>query len=144
MPDAFVTRRRVEFGDTDMAGIVHFSNFFRYMEAAETDFLHSRGLSVTWREGGTRFGLPRVSAACDYKSPARFADVLEIAVTVEKVGRKSVGYRFDFRLGGADVAVGRITAVYCREVEPHRLESVEIPDHVRAKLEAPAQPGAGS
>ena len=76
MPDAFVTRRRVEFGDTDMAGIVHFSNFFRYMEAAETDFLHSRGLSVTWREGGTRFGLPRVSAACDYKSPARFADAI--------------------------------------------------------------------
>jgi tetratricopeptide (TPR) repeat protein len=35
----FTTTRRVEFGDTDMAGIMHFANFFRFMEAAETSFL---------------------------------------------------------------------------------------------------------
>ena len=42
----FTTTRRVEFGDTDMAGIMHFANFFRFMEAAEPDFLRSLGLSV--------------------------------------------------------------------------------------------------
>ena len=35
----FQTTRRIEFGDTDMAGIVHFANFFRFMEAAECEFL---------------------------------------------------------------------------------------------------------
>jgi acyl-CoA thioester hydrolase len=130
----FVTRRRVEFGDTDMAGIAHFSNFFRYMEAAETDFLHTFGLSVTWRDGDRRYGFPRVSVGCDFKRPVRFEDVLEIAVTVEKVGRTSVTYRFDFREGGDDVAVGRITAVYCRTTPDHGIESLEIPDEVRAKL----------
>ena len=46
MPYEFQLSRRVEFSDTDMAGIMHFSNFFRFMEAAETAFLRSLGLSV--------------------------------------------------------------------------------------------------
>src|SRR5213078_989612 len=46
MPAVFRTTRRVEFADTDMAGIVHFANFFRYMESAEHEFLRSHGLSV--------------------------------------------------------------------------------------------------
>src|SRR5205085_2520481 len=96
MSTPFTTTRRVEFGDTDMAGIVHFANFFRFMEAAETEFLRSRGLSVSWFVDGVKLGLPRVSASCDYLNPARFEDVLTIAVAVERVGRKSVTCRFDF------------------------------------------------
>lgn len=132
----FQTTRRVEFGDTDMAGIVHFSNFFRYMEAAETDFLRSRGLSVTWEQDGERFGFPRVSAACDYSSPARFGDVLTVAVTVEKVGRKSVSFRYDFTRGGTPLAVGRMTAVYSRKGGRSEIETLVIPPDVRAKLES--------
>jgi YbgC/YbaW family acyl-CoA thioester hydrolase len=119
-----------------MAGIVHFANFFRFMEAAETEFLRSLGLSVSWRRDGAKWGFPRVSAACDFQRPAVFEDVLTIAVTVEKVGTKSVAYRFDFaNQRGEPVAVGRVTAVFCREPEPGRLESTEIPDEIRAKLE---------
>jgi acyl-CoA thioester hydrolase len=137
--EMFHTTRRVEFGDTDMAGIVHFSNFFRYMEAAETDYLRARGLSVSWRRDGVKWGFPRVSAACDYKTPARFEDVLTIGVTVEKVGTKSVTYRYDFtNQHGTAVAVGRVTAVFCRSTGPDQLESVDIPPDVRAKLEGPA------
>jgi acyl-CoA thioester hydrolase len=135
MTTPFVTTRRVEFGDTDMAGIMHFANFFRFMEAAETDFLRSRGLSVSWYEGGEKYGLPRVSAACDYQKPARFEDVLTIAVTVEKLGRKSVSYRFDFSRADDPIAVGRITAVYCRTPGPQQIESLDIPPDMRAKLE---------
>ena len=58
MTTPFVTTRRVEFGDTDMAGIMHFANFFRFMEAAETDFLRSLGLSVSWQRGRSEVGLP--------------------------------------------------------------------------------------
>jgi len=132
----FTTTRRVEFGDTDMAGIMHFANFFRFMEVAETDFLIARGLSVSWRDAGGKFGFPRVSAACDYQKPAKFADVLTIAVQVEKLGRKSVSYRFDFtNARGELLATGRITAVFCRTTEPDKLESAEIPPEIRAKLE---------
>jgi YbgC/YbaW family acyl-CoA thioester hydrolase len=133
--EPFRTRRRVEFGDTDMAGIVHFANFFRFMEAAETEFLNSLGFSVAWRDGDDRLGLPRVSASCDFKSPARFQDVLDIAVIVEEVGRKSVRYRFDFARGETAIAIGHITAVYCRNVPGKPLQSLEIPDAMRQKLQ---------
>ncbi len=135
MATSFTTTRRVEFGDTDMAGIVHFANFFHYMEAAETDFLRSRGLSVSWLEGDTRYGFPRVSTGCDFQKPAKFEDVLTVAVTIEKIGRKSLSYRFDFTRGDDAIAVGRITSVFCRAGGPDHLESVEIPAAIRAKLE---------
>jgi acyl-CoA thioester hydrolase len=130
----FHTKRRVEFGDTDMAGIMHFSNFFRFMEAAETEFLRSLGISVSYRDEGRRFGFPRVAAACDYTRPARFEDVLDIAVTLEKIGSKSLTYRFDFARDGDAIAVGRITSVFCEQAPGHGLQSQEIPDNVRVKL----------
>jgi YbgC/YbaW family acyl-CoA thioester hydrolase len=137
MPTPFTITRRVEFGDTDMAGIMYFANFFRFMEVTETDFLHSLGLSVSYRRDGVKWGFPRVSVGCDFRKPARFEDVLTIAITVEKLGTKSVSYRFDFSNQRSEaVAVGRITTVFCREPEPGRLESADIPADIRAKLQA--------
>lgn len=134
MSAPFVTARRVELGDTDLAGIAHFSNFFRWMESAETEYLRARGLSVAWMEGGVRYGFPRVSAACDYLKPVRFEDLLDVAVSVEQVGRKSVTWRFDFSRAGVPVASGRISAVYCRSAGEGHLEALEIPDELREKL----------
>ena len=131
---AFTTTRRVEFGDTDMAGIVHFANFFRYMEAAETEFLRARGLSVAWRQGGQKVGFPRVSASCDYLKPAVFEDVLEISVAIEHLGRKSLKYAFEFRRGADVIAKGSISAVCCREDERGGIESIEISPELREKL----------
>lgn len=137
MPTPFSITRRVEFSDTDMAGVMHFSNYFRFMEVAENDFLRSHGLAVTFLDGDRRVGFPRVAATCDYARPARFGDVVTITVTAEKVGRKSVSYRFDFTKDGGFLAVGRITAVFCREADgDYRFESVEIPPDIRAKLES--------
>ena len=136
MPTPFTFTRRVEFGDTDMAGIMHFANFFRFMEAAETAFLRSLGLSVSWRASGEKLGFPRVSAGCDYRSPARFEDELTVAVVVERVGSRSVTYRHEFtNQRGEPVAVGRITAVFVRH-DTETIASAEIPAEVRAKLEA--------
>ncbi|QVL31368.1 acyl-CoA thioesterase [Telmatocola sphagniphila] len=134
MSAPFSIERRVEFGDTDLAGIVHFSNFFKYMEVAETAFLRSHGLSVSWSQDGERRGFPRVSTTCDFKQPAFFEDVLTISVTLERLGKKSLSYRFDFRRGNDEIAVGRLTSVYCRSTPEHRVESMEIPSEIRQKL----------
>jgi acyl-CoA thioester hydrolase len=132
----FTITRRVEFGDTDMAGIMHFSNFFRFMEVAESDFLRSLGLSVSWLADGVKWGFPRVSAACDYAKPAKFQDVLTVAVSIEKIGKKSVSYRFEFsNQRGEPLASGRITAVFCRSTGPDHIEALDIPTDIRAKLE---------
>jgi acyl-CoA thioester hydrolase len=134
MAEPFHTTRRVEFVDTDMAGIVHFSNFFRWMESAEVEFLRARGLSVKLPWEGQMLGFPRVSASCDYLRPARFQDVLDVAVRVEKIGRKSVTYGFEFSLDGAVIARGRVSSVCCRVRPGHEIESVEIPATLRAVL----------
>lgn len=103
----FRTQRRIEFRDTDAAGIAHFSVFFPMMEVAEHDLIRSLGLSVLSdatrdRENGEgdspapQVTWPRVAATCDYQSVARFEDLLDIDVTVLKLGSSSVQYGFRF------------------------------------------------
>jgi YbgC/YbaW family acyl-CoA thioester hydrolase len=137
MTALFQTRRRIEFADTDMAGIVHFANFFRFMEAAEVEFLRARGLSVALVWEGEELGFPRVAASCDYFKPARFEDVLDITVSIHHLGRKSVTYAFEFSLWGDLIARGKVSSVCCRVHADHRLESVEIPATIRQRLEGP-------
>jgi acyl-CoA thioester hydrolase len=135
MSAPFRISRRVDFADTDMAGIIHFSNYFRYMEFAEVAFLRSRGLSVSMTRGGEKIGFPRVSATCDFLHPVRFEDVVDIEVRVERIGQKSVTYTFDFTHQGQPVAKGRISAVCCRmRPEAHKLESMDIPEEIRKIL----------
>ncbi len=134
MSAAFRTSRRVEFADTDMAGIAHFANFFRWMESAEVDFLAARGLNVALRADGREIGFPRVSASCDYLKPVTFMDVVEIAVRVERVGAKSVTYAFEFSKDGAAVARGRVTSVCCVVTPDRGIEAIEIPREIRARL----------
>ena len=135
MSSVFRTTRRVEFADTDMAGIVHFANFFRYMEIAEHEFLRSRGLSVAMDWEGERIGFPRVSTACDFESPVRFEDVLDIEIELVRVGSKSLSFTCTFRHGDRLVARGRLSTVCCRLRPGLPLESIEIPTGIRARLE---------
>jgi len=132
-------KRRVEFHETDSAGIVHFSNFFRYMESAEVEFLRSRGLSVTMPWDGEKIGLPRVSATCDFFKPIRFDEDFEIAVTIVRLGTKSVTYGFEFTKGNEVVARGKVASVCCRVREDNSLEPIPIPPGYRGKLEDAAK-----
>jgi YbgC/YbaW family acyl-CoA thioester hydrolase len=136
MTPSHVSRRRVEFSDTDMAGIAHFSRFFLWMEQAEHDFLESRGLSVVFEDQGFRHGFPRVNASCDYQRPVRYRDWLEIAVSLEKIGRSSLQYRFDFKAEGssAPVATGRLSTCLCRLTE-EGMRSTPLPEWMRQRLE---------
>lgn len=120
--------RRVAFAETDMAGIVHFANFYRYMEEAEHAFFRSLGRSVNERQpDGSIFGWPRVSAACSFKAPAFYEDVLEIRTFVERIGVKSLTMRYEFFRGEAPIAKGTMKIVCCvfRPGEP--MTSIPIP-----------------
>ena len=136
MPAPFHTTRLVEFSDTDMAGIMHFSAFFRYMEAAEHELLRHLGFSVYSEIGGVPVSFPRVAANCDFHSPAKCEDTLEIDVSVGRVGTKSVTYGFQFSIAGRDVATGEMTSVCCRVPHGEAPVSIPIPDVVAAKLRA--------
>src|SRR4249920_1485332 len=93
--------RRVEFSETDMAGIVHYSNFFRYMESDEHAFFRSLGLSIANHEPGAN-GCPRVHADCDFRKPLRFEDTVEIELLVREKRERSLVYTFIFRKTNAE------------------------------------------
>jgi YbgC/YbaW family acyl-CoA thioester hydrolase len=139
MPYEFKMTHRVEFAETDMAGIVHFSNFFRMMEAAEHAFFRSLGFSIHDHDETGTTGWPRVSASCDYQRPLRFEDEVEIHLLVAEVRSRSIRYVFIFRKVGeeVDAARGEITAV-CAGVEKSmgKLAAKPIPEAIRAKISA--------
>lgn len=131
---SFVTTRRVEFSDTDAAGIVHFSRFFTYMETAEHELLRSVGLSVMQPAGDHHISWPRVSVSCDFRQPAKFEDLLTVEVAVERVGEKSVTYAFRFLREGHLLATGKTTAVCCRIEYGQPPRSIAIPASITEKL----------
>jgi len=133
----FTTRRRIEFADTDMGGIVHFSRYFVFMETAEHRFLDALGTSVCAEHEGRALGWPRVAAACEYRSPARFGDELEIRVRVRRKGEKSMTYEFSFRCGEREVASGSMTAVCCQMLPGGEMRSIPIPRAIAARLDEP-------
>lgn len=142
MLSAFHTTRRIEFPDTDMAGIVHFSRFFVFMEAAEHEFLRSLGTSVSTESDGNKIGWPRVGASCDYMSPARFEDVLDIHLRVVRKGEKSMTYGFTFHNNGTLVARGQLRSVCCVCNPGEKIRSIPIPDVIANLIaEAPAEEG---
>jgi len=131
----FSVERRVEFRDTDAAGIVHFSAFFPMMESAEHALLRHVGLQVMHPlEDGTHLTWPRVSASCDYFGAARFEEILTIVPTVIHLGTKSVRYSFDIRRGVDEIARGQFATVCCVLSPAGKLHSVPIPDEIRSAL----------
>ena len=135
MGKVFTHKRRVEFRDTDTAGIVHFSVFFAYMEEAEHEFLRHLGLGVMMEVDGDHISWPRVAANCNYRNAIRFEDIIEINVAVAKIGTKSVTYDFKVCRGETKIADGQVTTVCCKfhhddRLDKKKMESVEIPKSI--------------
>lgn len=134
MPESFKTTRRVEFRDTDAAGMMHFSMFFVYMEQAEHEMLRHLGLSVHCEDEQGPISFPRVAARCDYQLAVHFEDLLQIEVSVVRLGKKSVTYEFSFIHDGRPIASGQITTVCCRFESDGTPKSISIPTWIAEKL----------
>ncbi len=151
----FKITRLVEFSETDMAGIVHFTNFFFYMEQAEHAFYRSLGLSVVMKSEGQHISWPRVSASCDYRKPLRFEDEVEIHLIVREKKAKAIVYEFVFRRVGKgtgdrrqgtateaeEVARGELVVVcITREIGSDTMRSITIPAVIADRIdEAPRE-----
>lgn len=146
MPSEYRLLRTVEFCETDLAGLMHFSNYFRWMEACETGLYRSLGLSLASFVPGNVVGWPRVKASCDYSAPLRFNDTVEVRLLIREVRTKAVVYEFQFRkvdesgrVLPALVARGEIAAVCVTAGADGQMIAQPIPAEVRAQLEpAPA------
>ena len=145
MPFEYKVMRRVEFSETDMAGIVHFSNFFRYMESAEHGFYRSLGFSVSLDRFDPPLGFPRVHAECDYKRPLRFEEFVEIHLLVKEKRSRVLGHAFRFNKVSEKgenpelIATGLLTVVCVAHHPDGRLEAASIPETLAKLIEvAPA------
>ena len=131
--------RYVEFSDTDMAGIMHFTNFFRFMEAAEHAFFRSLGLSIH-PDDPNAVHWPRVHAGMDFSYPLRFEDSVEVQLLVREKRERSLVYSFIFRKVSGElqheVARGTL-AVACvkRDNATAKMQAVSIPDAIADKIE---------
>ncbi len=136
--------RRVAFRETDMAGIVHFSHFFAWMEDAEHAFFRSIGFSIHQGKEANHVGWPRVAAKCEYKSPLRFEDEAEIHLLVKEKRAKSVTYQFRIsKIEGEnriEAAIGEVTAVCVAwDSESGVMKAVPIPENISAQIEVAPQ-----
>jgi YbgC/YbaW family acyl-CoA thioester hydrolase len=135
----FKATRLVEFSETDMAGIMHYSNFFRFMETAEHGFYRSLGFSVVMQDGDPPIGWPRVHAECDYKRPLRFEDRVEVHLLVAEKTKRSLSYLFRFRKLNAhpveEVATGKLTVVCVTHGADGRMKAVPIPKTIADSIQ---------
>ena len=90
----YTAYRKVEFSDTDMAGLVHFSNYFRYMEIAERDFFESLGVKLIQSIPNDLVGYPRSRAECKFSAPLRFGDTVKIHLAIKAIKDRAIDYQF--------------------------------------------------
>jgi YbgC/YbaW family acyl-CoA thioester hydrolase len=141
MAHTFSLTHRVAFSDTDMAGIMHFANFFRYMEMTEHAFFRSLGLSVHMEIDGRFYGWPRVQVSCDFKHPLKFEEEFEITLIVSEKRARSLRYTFEVSRQREDqrilVARGSFTVVcVSMDTESGQMRAVSIPEIISRRIEA--------
>ena len=123
--------RRVQFGDTDMAGVVHFSWIARYMEEAEHALWREAGLTIATADGPT--GFPRVAVSIDFKAPLVFEDEFDVHVRIEAISRRTIRYAHTITRGETVIATGTMTAA-CVQRHPTPMRAIEIPANILERL----------
>lgn len=137
----FRYRRLVEFADTDLAGIMHFANFFRFVECAEHAFFRSLGFRVHTHDDAGHHGWPRIEASCKFHKPARFEQTLDVCLRLDEIRTTSLSYSFwIFPAEEPErplLASGAFTIIHVAiDSNPRGIRKAPIPAALRAKLEA--------
>lgn len=128
----FRLKRRVQFHETDAAGIVHFSCFFRYMEEAEHALWREAGLSIA--SPNAEIGWPRVAASFDFRSALRFEQEFEVRIRIEAMTRRSIRYGCVLVSGDTIVATGSLVIACVRRRPNEPMRATEIPPDISDRL----------
>jgi acyl-CoA thioester hydrolase len=127
-----IYQRRVEFAETDAAGMVHFSIFFRYMEEAEHAVWRRAGMDIYANDEERSW--PRIAAAFDFKAPLRFQDEFEVRTEIGAVSRSTIQWAHTIVRGDAVIGKGTVTAVYVAKNRDGSMKSTEIPAEITSRL----------
>ena len=133
MKSEYRLRRRVQFYETDAAGMVHFSCFFRYMEEAEHALWREAGMSIS--SAGREIGWPRVAASFEYHRPLRFEDEFDVTIRVVAVAARTIEYACEITKDGSPVATGSLTIACVVRKPGEPMRATEIPADIAALFE---------
>jgi YbgC/YbaW family acyl-CoA thioester hydrolase len=131
-------QRSVHFYETDAAGIVHFSNFNRYMEEAEHALWRAAGMGIA-DKAADNVGWPRVAASFQFHQPLRFEDEFEVWIRITAISERAMTYECFVVKGETRIATGSMTIVCVERRADGSIHSRPIPNDVRALFEV-AQP----
>ena len=129
----FTYRRRVQFPETDASGIVHFTNFFKYVEEAEHAMWRAAGMSINQHHRG--IGWPRVAASFEFRKPLRFEDEFDVHIRVAEMTRKTIRYRAVLKKDGEVHAEGSLTIICVRRVPGEPVKAMDIPPDLASLFE---------
>ena len=138
MLSEFRLKRRVNFYETDAAGIVHFSWFFRYMEEAEHAMWREAGLSI--HKPGWDIGFPRVATSFEFYRPLRFEQEFEVWLRIAAINRKTIRYTCLLVDGHTKIASGSLTIACVRHRPNEPMAAIDIPPDIASRFEV--APGA--
>lgn len=130
---AWRTNVLVRFSHCDPAGIVYFARYFDICNGVVEDwFREALGIDYHDMIGPRRIGLGFVSATAEFSKPGFMGDILECAVTIQRIGRTSLTFHIHASREGEAIWVARLVMV-TTSLENHR--SIPLPDDLRAALE---------
>jgi YbgC/YbaW family acyl-CoA thioester hydrolase len=124
----------VQFHETDMAGLVHFSRFFNYMEEAEHALWRAAGLSI--HPKGSDLGWPRLHASFEFHRALRFEEEFEIRMRVVAIEERTMSYSCQLSREGTKIATGRLEIACARRVPDAPMRGIPIPPEIRARFKA--------
>ncbi|WPZ16994.1 thioesterase family protein [Geobacillus subterraneus] len=125
---------RVNFGDTDAAGIVYYPNYFKWFDIAGHQFFRSIGLPPAKLMNEQSIILPLLDVGCTFEHPLYYDDIITIKTAVEEVNRKTIKLRHEVFRGEVRTGHGFELRGWVKE-ENGRIFAVPIPDDVRQLLE---------
>jgi acyl-CoA thioester hydrolase len=128
----FNHKLRVRFAETDLQGIVFNGNYLTYYDVAWTEYF--RAMGMVWKdivETGADTVLSRTTI--EFKSPARFDEVLEIYARVSKIGNTSMTFDFEIYPEGEERLIGTSSSLYVC-VGPQTLRPVGVPGALRSRI----------
>jgi YbgC/YbaW family acyl-CoA thioester hydrolase len=132
----FHYHRRVQFPETDATGIVHFTNFFKYVEEAEHAMWRAAGLSIAPPDSA--IGWPRVAASFEFRKALRFEDEFDVHLQIAEKTRKTIRYQAVLRKEGETMAVGSLTIICVRKAPGEALRAADMPPEIAARFEVAA------
>jgi YbgC/YbaW family acyl-CoA thioester hydrolase len=126
----------VQFHETDLAGLVHFTCFFKYMEEAEHALWRAAGLSIA--PPGSAIGWPRLATSFEFHRALRFEEEFDVVIRVVEIAEQTIRYECRLSREGEKIATGRLSIICVSKRAGEPMRAIPIPPEIRARFQVAA------